>query len=82
MVLLFVDSLQNLFRGFAERFILPDVFKKVSSKHELSQLDRMDESIQKRTCEVSFFIVHYLCVLEKEGKMTDFKMNTFRNEAK
>ena len=82
MVLFLVACLQSLFRGFAERFILPDVLKKVSPTYKLSQLDKMDESIQKRTYEVSFSIVHDLCVLKNEGKMTDFKTNTFKNEAR
>ena len=65
--------LQSLFRGLAERLILPDVLKKVSLTCKLSQLDRKDESIQKRTYEVSFSIVYDLCVLKNEGKMTDFR---------
>ena len=82
MVPFFVALLQSLFRGFAERLSLPDVLKKVSLTYKLSQLDRKDESIQKRTYEVSFSIVYDLCVLKNEGKMTDFKMNIFKTEVK
>lgn len=82
MVPFFVALLQSLFRGFAERLILPDVLKKVSLTCKLSQLDRKDKSIQKRTYEVSFSIVYDLCVLKNEGKMTDFKMNIFKTEVK
>ena len=82
MVPFFVALLQSLFRGFAERLILPDVLKKVSLTCKLSQLDRKDKSIQKRTSEVSFSIVYDLCVLKNEGKMTDFKMNIFKTEVK
>ena len=82
MVPFFVALLQSLFRGFAERLILPDVLKKVSLTCKLSQLDRKDESIQKRTYEVSFSIVYDLCVLKNEGQMTNFKMNIFKTEVK
>ena len=49
MVPFIVDSLENLFCSFVERFILPDILKKANTMHKLSQLDMTDPNIQMRT---------------------------------
>ena len=71
MVSFIVDSPENLVCSFVERFILPDVLKKVSTMHKGSQLDMTDPNIQVRTYEVGFSIDHDICQLKREGKISD-----------
>ena len=77
-----VDSLENLVCSFVERFILPDVLKKATTTHKLSQLDMTNPNRQIRTYEVGFSIDRDLCQLKREGKITDSHVNTFKKEAK
>ena len=39
-----------------------------------------NENVQKRTYEVTASIDHDLCLLKKEGKIADSKMNTFKTD--
>ena len=82
MVPFLVDSLENLTHNFAKKLILSDVLKKANNPYKLSQIDFTDQNIQKRLYEVSFAIDHYLCMLKKEGKVTDSIINAFKVEAK
>ena len=82
MVSFIVDSPENLVCSFVERFILPDVLKKVSTMHKGSQLDMTDPNIQVRTYEVGFSIDHDICQLKREGKISDSHVNTSKKEAK
>ena len=82
MVPFLVDSLENLTHNFAKKLILSDVLKKASNPYKLSQIDFTDQNIQKRLYEVSFAIDHYLCMLKKEGKVTDSIISAFKVEAK
>ena len=77
-----VDSLENLVCSFVERFILPDVLKKATTTHNLSQLVMTDPKTQMRIYEVGFSIDHDLCHLERKKKITDSYVNTFKKKAK
>ena len=82
MVPFLVDCLENIVRGFCDGFILPDVLKKATNTSQLIKLDVMDEYFYWRDYNFSFSISHKLCVLKQKQKITYFKLDAFKMEAK
>ena len=81
MLLWSVPLLENLVRGFAESFILPEILKKASPRYKLSHLHTKYKNIQKGIYEVTVSIDHDLSVLKKEGEIIHSKVNTLKTEA-
>ena len=82
MVPFLVDCLENIVRGFCDRFILPDIMKKANTSYKLTKLDVMDKNIHMRDYHFSFSINHELRELKEKGKINDSKLRAFKMEAK
>ena len=78
MVPFLVDCLENIVRGFCDRFIM----KKANTTYKLTKLDVMDKNIHMRDYHFSFSINHELRELKEKGKINDSKLHTFKIEAK
>ena len=82
MVPFLVDCLENIVRGFCDRFILPDIMKKANTSYKLTKLDVMDKNIHMRDYHFSFSINHELRELKEKGKINDSNLRAFKMEAK
>ena len=82
MVPFLVDWLENIVRGFCDRFILPNIIKKANTTYKLTKLDVMDKNIHMRDYNFSFSINHELRELKERGKINDSKLHAFKIEAK
>ena len=80
MVPFLVDCLENIVRGFCDRFILPDIMKKANTTYKLTKLDVMDKNM--RDYHFSFSINHELRELKEKGKINDSKLHAYKMEAK
>ena len=71
MVPFLVDCLENIVRGFCDRFILPDIMKQANTTYKFTKLDVMDKNIHMRDFHFSFSINHELRELKEKGKIND-----------
>ena len=71
MVPFLIESLESTIQKFCSMFILTDVLEKAQSTVKLLKLNVTDKNIHKTDFEFSFAIKHELCVLKRDGKISD-----------